>query len=208
MHPWHFHSKPPMTRPVGRHCRRPAARASPCREASPLDKWLLIKHAPVGVQHDLVDFALVASERSGDRPGARDVAGVAVQLAPRIHQQQLPLVHPLRAFNTGLIIRVPSEHVRPCPEHVRQSGLENLIISAGGTWKADTQARQAARHVQTKLASFEHKNWRAWSVPSDDLKAIPHATFRRYLLGFCGKDHAVKKPQSPQRNAATLLFCR
>lgn len=133
MHPWHFHSKPPMTRPVGRHCRRPAARASPCREASPPDKWLLIKHAPVGVQHDLVDFALVASERSGDGPRARDIAGVAVQLAPRIHQQQLPLVHPLRAFNTGLISRVPSEHVRPAQSMCGKVGLRTVSISAGGT---------------------------------------------------------------------------
>lgn len=42
--------------------------------------------APVGVQHNLINLALLHAEGSADRPGARDIAGVAVQLAPRVHQ--------------------------------------------------------------------------------------------------------------------------
>ena len=50
---------------------------------------------PLGVQHNLVDGALVLTVRPADRPGAGDIAAVAVQLAPGIHQQQLPTPHPL-----------------------------------------------------------------------------------------------------------------
>ena len=48
------------------------------------------------VQDELVDRPLRAREGAADGPGARDVAGVAVQLAPRVHQHQLPVAHPLR----------------------------------------------------------------------------------------------------------------
>ena len=52
--------------------------------------------APVRVQHELVDGALRRRERAADGPGARDVAGVAVQLAAGVHQHQLPGAHPLQ----------------------------------------------------------------------------------------------------------------
>ena len=53
------------------------------------------KETPLGVQYNLVDGALVLGVGPADRPGARDVAAVAVQLAPSIHQHQLPIPHPL-----------------------------------------------------------------------------------------------------------------
>jgi hypothetical protein len=49
--------------------------------------WVLI--TPVSVQHDVVDLPLWHRESAADGPRPRDVAGVAVQLAAAVEQEQV-----------------------------------------------------------------------------------------------------------------------
>src|SRR2546430_6158774 len=45
----------------------------------------------VGLQHYFVDRALLGGEATVDREGAGDVGGIALELATRVHQQQIPV---------------------------------------------------------------------------------------------------------------------
>lgn len=61
---------------------------------------------PVCVQHHFVDGSLVLVKGAVDGPGTRDVAAVAVQLAPGVHQQQLSILNPLHS-KAGVLIICP-----------------------------------------------------------------------------------------------------